>query len=87
MDWMNDYLKGLKEYARDYVLENTGLKVLALLITGVLWLSVASRPVSQITLSVPIESPNLVDSPNLIVSKYDPKTARVDLEGSRDVLD
>ena len=87
MDWMNDYLKGLKEYARDYVLENTGLKVLALLITGVLWLSVASRPVSQITLSVPIEPPNLVDSPNLIVSKYDPLTARVDLEGSRDVLD
>ena len=87
MDWMNDYLKGLKEYARDYVLENTGLKVLALLITGVLWLSVASRPVSQVTLSVPIEPPNLADSPNLIVSKYDPITARVDLEGSRDVLD
>ena len=84
---MNDYLKRLKEYARDYVLENTGLKVLALLITGVLWLSVASRPVSQITLSVPIEPPNLADSPNLIVSKYDPLTARVDLEGSRDVLD
>ena len=87
MDWMNDYLKRLKEYARDYVLENTGLKVLALLITGVLWLSVASRPVSQVTLSVPIEPPNLPDSPNLIVSKYDPLTARVDLEGSRDVLD
>ncbi len=87
MDWMNDYLKGVKEYAKDYVLENTGLKVLALLITGVLWLSVASRPVSQVTLSVPIEPPNLADSANLIVSKYDPLTARVDLEGSRDVLD
>ena len=50
MDWMNGYLKGLKEYARDYVLENTSLKVLALLITGVLWLSVASRPVSQVAI-------------------------------------
>ena len=31
---MSQYLRGLKEYARDYVLENTGLKVLALLITA-----------------------------------------------------
>src|SRR3989441_7352900 len=89
MDWMNDYLKGLKEYARDYVLENTGLKVLALLITAVLWLSVASRPVSQITLNaVPIVLVNLATSPNpLTVSKYDTLTARVYLEGPRDVLD
>ena len=64
MDWMNQYLKGLKEYARDYVLENTGLKVLALLITGVLWLSIASRPVSQTALNgVPIELFNLPVSP------------------------
>jgi len=88
MDWMNQYLKDLKEYARDYVLENTGLKVLALLITGVLWLSIASRPVSQITLNaVPIALANLNNSPALIVSKYDTLTARVYLEGPRDVLD
>jgi YbbR domain-containing protein len=88
MHWMNDYLKELKEYARDYVLENTGLKVLALLITGVLWLSVASRPVSQVALNgVPIEFYNLNDSPNLTVSKYPTLVARVFLEGPRDVLD
>ncbi|MEK6320398.1 MAG: CdaR family protein [Acidobacteriota bacterium] len=87
MHWMNDYLKALKEYARDYVLENPGLKVLALLITAVLWLSVASRPVSQISLnSVPIEIYN-PESPNLIVSKYDTLTARVYLEGPREVLE
>jgi YbbR domain-containing protein len=86
MDWMNEYLKGLKEYARDYVLENTGLKVLALLITGVLWLSIASRPVSQVALNGAIEF-NLPESPPLTVSKYDTLTARVFLEGPRDALD
>ena len=86
MDWMNDYLKGLKEYARDYVLENTGLKVLALLITGVLWLSVASRPVSQVALNGAIEF-SLPQSPDLTVTKYDTLTARVYLEGPRESLD
>jgi hypothetical protein len=52
MDWMNDYLKALKEYARPRA-ENTGLKVLALLITAVLWLSIASRPVSQVARTEP----------------------------------
>ena len=83
---MNDYLGALREYARDYVLENTGLKVLALLITGVLWLSVASRPVSQVALSGAIEL-NLPDSPLLIVSKVETLTARVYLEGPRDALE
>src|SRR5262245_2566793 len=88
MEWMGDYFKVVKEYARDYVLENTGLKVLALLITGVLGLVVASRPVSQIALNgVPIEFYNLPESPNLTVSKYDTLAARVYLEGPRDVLD
>ena len=86
MDWMNDYLKGLKEYARDYVLENTSLKVLALLITGVLWLSVASRPVSQVALNGAIEF-NLPESPDLTVTKYDTLSARVFLEGPRETLD
>ena len=40
MDKLWRTLKVLKEYAKDYVLENTGLKVLALLITAVIWLSV-----------------------------------------------
>jgi len=88
MDWMSENLKSLKEYGRDYVLENTGLKVLALLITGVLWLSVASRPVSQVALNaVPIEFINLSTAPNLIVSKYETLSARVYLEGPRDLLD
>jgi len=84
MHWIDDYLKALKEYARDYVLENTGLKVLALLITAVLWLSVASRPVSQIAMNGSIEF-NLPDSH--AVSKYDTLTARVYLEGPRETLD
>jgi YbbR domain-containing protein len=87
MHWMNNYLKVLKEYARDYVLKNPGLKVLALLITGVLWLSVASRPVSQISLNnIPIKffNPN---EPNLIVSKQNMATAQVYLEGPRESLE
>src|SRR2546426_7289718 len=86
MGWMSQYLKDLKEYARDYVLENTGLKVLALLITAVLWLSVASRPSSEIVLNaVPIAFQNL--SPNLTVSKYPSLFARVYVQGPRDVVD
>jgi YbbR domain-containing protein len=85
------WLDTVKEYGRDYVLENTGLKFLALLITGVLWLSVASRPVSEITMyNIPIEFKNIPESPEqLTVSKYDATslTARVFLRGPRDVLD
>src|SRR5215467_6708471 len=88
MDWLLHYWKYVKEYARDYVLENTGLKVLALLITAVLWLSVASRPVNQVPIpNVPIEFINLSQSPSLAVSKYDTLSARVFVEGPRDVLD
>ena len=82
------YLAMLKEYARDYILENTGLKVLALLITAVLWLSVASRPVSQATLrDVPIVFHDLPENPPLTVTDSSAWNARVYLEGPRDVLD
>jgi YbbR domain-containing protein len=85
---MQKYLEAVKDYARDYVLENTGLKVLALLITAVLWLSVASRPVSRITLrDVPIEFRNLSRSPSLTVSKADSLAAQVFVEGPRDAID
>ena len=88
MNWFGNYRDAIREYARDYVLENTGLKVLALLITAVLWLSVASRPVTQIALnSVPIEFHNWPESPNLTVSKYDTLNARVYLEGPREVIE
>jgi YbbR domain-containing protein len=85
---MIHYLAVLKDYARDYFLENTGLKFLALLITAVLWLSVASRPMSQVTLrDVPIELPGLSENLALTISNEDSLTARVYLSGPRDVLD
>ncbi len=85
MDRMSYGLNALKEYARDYVLENTGLKVLALFMTAVLWLSVASRW-SQMTLNpVPIEFVN--QSPELSLSKYDTLSAKVYLRGPKDVVD
>ena len=88
MDRMLHYLAVLKDYARDYFLENTGLKFLALLITAVLWLSVASRPMSQITLrDVPVELPGLADDLALTISNEDSLAARVYLSGPRDVLD
>jgi YbbR domain-containing protein len=82
------WLDTVKDYGRDYMLENTGLKFLALLITGVLWLSVASRPISEITMyNIPIEF-KVPESPPLTVSKYDaPSLMRVTLRGPRDVLD
>ncbi len=88
MDWMLEYWKAVKEFGKDYVLENTGLKVLALLITSVLWLSVASRPTSQIPFrDVPIELRHIPESPRLVVSKLETTSAQVYLTGPRDVLD
>lgn len=82
-----NWLDPLKRFAKDYVFENTGLKILALLITAMLWLSVASRPVSEVTLNnVPIVF-NLPESPDLSVGKSDTVSARVALSGPRDVLD
>ncbi|HEU4391636.1 MAG TPA: CdaR family protein [Blastocatellia bacterium] len=75
----------LKEFARDYLLENTALKILALLITAVLWLSVASQPVTTIN-NVPVVL-NLRDAPDLVVSKSETMSARVVLRGPREVLD
>ena len=85
---MERYLTAIKENLKDYILENTGLKVLALLITAVLWLSVASRPVAQVTLrNVPILFQNLPESPNLEVTDTDAPSAQVYLEGPRDIVD
>src|SRR5215510_1785931 len=85
MNRLEESLKVLKEYARDYILENTGLKVLALLMTAVLWLSVAAR-FSQTTFNpVPIEFSNL--SNDLTISKYDTVSAKVFLRGPKDVID
>jgi YbbR domain-containing protein len=85
MDRMLYGLKALKEYAKDYILQNTGLKILALLITSVLWLSVASR-LSQVTLNpVPIEFANLAN--DLTLSKYDTLSVKIFLRGPKDVID
>src|SRR5262249_47753220 len=74
-----------KEYAKNYALENTSLKVLALMITAVLWLSVTSRPMSEVVLrNVRVELRNL--APDLAVSKYDNLTANVAVRGPRDIL-
>jgi YbbR domain-containing protein len=82
------YLTAVREYLKDYILENTGLKVLALLITAVLWLSVASRPVAQVALrNVPILFQNLPESPILEVTETDVPSAQVYLEGPRDIVD
>jgi YbbR domain-containing protein len=82
------YITAIREYLKDYILENTGLKVLALLITAVLWLSVASRPVAQVALrNVPILFQNLPESPILEVTDTDVPSAQVYLEGPRDIVD
>jgi YbbR domain-containing protein len=88
MDWLRYWLKIFYDYSSDYILENPWLKVLALFITAVLWWSVASRPVSEITLhNVPIELANLPKSPSLVPTKYDTLLASVTLRGPRDSLD
>ena len=85
MDRMLYGLQAVREYTKDYILQNTGLKILALLITSVLWLSVASR-LSQVALNpVPIEFSNL--SRDLTISKYDTLSAKIFLRGPKDVID
>jgi YbbR domain-containing protein len=82
------WLRIIYAYSSDYILENPWLKVLAFFITAVLWWSVASRPVSEITLhNVPIELANLSKSPSLVPTKYDTLLASVTLRGPRDSLD
>jgi len=86
MDRIRYWLGILYDYAKDYVLENTGLKILALLITAVLWLSVASRPMSEVTLhGVQIELAGVPQG--LIPTRFDTLSASVTLRGPRDVLD
>src|SRR5262245_6214927 len=86
MDRIRYWLGILYDYAKDYVLENTGLKILALLITAVLWLSVASRPVTEVTLhGVQIELASVPTG--LVPTKFDTLSASVTLRGPRDVLD
>src|SRR5215470_8852198 len=86
MDRIRYWLGILYDYAKDYVLENTGLKILALLITAVLWLSVASRPVTEVVLhGVQIELSNV--PPGLQPTKFDTLSASVTLRGPRDALD
>jgi len=86
MDRIRYWLGILYDYAKDYVLENTGLKILALLITAVLWLSVASRPVTEVLLhGVQIELASI--PPGLQPTKSDTLSASVTLRGPRDVLD
>jgi YbbR domain-containing protein len=86
MDRIRYWLGILYDYAKDYVLENTGLKILALLITSVLWLSVASRPVTEKTLrGVPIELS--IPPQGLMPTKWDTTSASVTLRGPRDALD
>src|SRR5262245_54234065 len=82
---MPEGVKIVKEFAKDYFLKNTGLKFLALLITAVLWLSVASRLSQVIFPSVPIELINL--PPSLAISKFDQASAKVFLRGPKDVID
>src|SRR5262249_56934904 len=86
MDRISYWLGILYDYAKDYVLENTGLKILALLITAVLWLSVASRPVAEVTLhGVQIELASVPQG--LIPTRFDTLSASVTLRGPRDILD
>src|SRR5215831_1717645 len=86
MERLRYWLGVAKEYAKDYALENTSLKVLALMITAVLWLSVTTRPVSEVMLrDVKVELRN--PAPGLTVSKYDTLTANVAVRGPRDTLD
>src|SRR5262249_16972441 len=86
MDRIRYWLGILYDYAKDYVLENTGLKILALLITAVLWLSVASRPMAEVTLhGVQIELASVPQG--LIPTRFDTLSASVTLRGPRDIVD
>ena len=69
---------------REYLVENPGLKVLAALITLVLWLSVSSQPVSETTLRLPITFQNVPK--NLSVVDQDADSVQVKVKGPSDIL-
>src|SRR5215472_16290096 len=86
MERVRYWLGVAKEYAKNYALENTSLKILALMITAVLWLSVTSRPMSEVVMhDVKVELRNV--PPDMDVSKYPNLTATVAARGPRDTLD
>src|SRR5581483_1959649 len=73
-----------RESLHDYLVESPGLKLLAALITLVLWLSVSRQPVSETTLRLPITFQNV--PAGLSVVDQDADSVEVKIRGPNDIL-
>lgn len=84
---ISDNLGVFKEVLREYIYENTGLKVIALLVSLVLWGAVAKKELALTTLTdVPIEYVNL--SNGFVIANDDClKTATLRLRGQKDLME
>src|SRR5882724_5971441 len=74
----------LKDTLRRYLVEHPGLKLLAGLITLVLWLSVSLQPISETTLRLPITFQNVPKGYSVIDQDID--SVQVKVKGPNDIL-
>jgi|GEM_PF-1056749 len=74
----------LKDTLRNYLVEHPGLKLLAGLITLVLWLSVSLQPISETTLRLPITFQNVPKGYSVIDQDID--SVQVKVKGPNDIL-
>lgn len=84
---LTENIGAFKEILREYIYENTGLKVIALLVSLVLWGAVAKKETAITTLiDVPIEYVNL--SNGFVIANDDClKTATLKLRGQKDLME
>jgi YbbR domain-containing protein len=73
-----------KDTLRGYLVEHPGLKLLAGLITLVLWLSVSMQPISETTLRLPITFQNVPRGYSVIDQDVD--SVQVKVKGPNDIL-
>ena len=72
------------DFLRKYVLNNLGLKLLALLISFLIWATYTSEPFVEVGYTVPLEYLNI--PPNLEITGDVPTQARVRVRGRAAVL-
>ena len=52
----------MKDFFRNYVFHNIGLKLVSLLLAVGLWLAISRDPIAQVAVDVPVEMQNLPDA-------------------------
>jgi YbbR domain-containing protein len=74
----------MSEFVRKYVVQNLGLKLIALALSVSLWLAVSRDPVAEVALEVPIEFHNIPQ--NVDISSENIPQAQIRLRGPQRIV-